>query len=240
MKYMGSKARIAKYIVPIIQNEISDIYIEPFCGGCNVIDKIVCDTRIASDINPYLIALLKAVAAGIEIPDTLTREEYNLVRSNMQNYEKWQVGAVGFLGSYNGRFFDGGYGGIAHTKAGTIRNYYAEARGNLLKQNLNGIIFKHRDYRELKVSKAVIYCDPPYGGMKQYRQKFDHVEFWDVMRQWSKSNIVFISEHAAPSDFETVWEQPITRTIDNTKRVQTIERLFRWKGPKEGEEGEER
>ena len=44
MKYMGSKSRIAKYIVPIIQNYIDDYniktYVEPFCGGCNVIDKI--------------------------------------------------------------------------------------------------------------------------------------------------------------------------------------------------------
>ena len=37
MKYMGSKSRIAKYIVPIIQeyidkNEIKN-YLEPFVGG---------------------------------------------------------------------------------------------------------------------------------------------------------------------------------------------------------------
>ena len=44
MKYMGSKSRIKKHIVPIIQelidkNEIKT-YIEPFVGGANVIDNI--------------------------------------------------------------------------------------------------------------------------------------------------------------------------------------------------------
>ena len=46
MKYMGSKSRIAKDIVPIIQKCINDnnidIYIEPFVGGANIIDKIKC------------------------------------------------------------------------------------------------------------------------------------------------------------------------------------------------------
>ena len=41
---MGSKSRIAKDIVPIIQKYIDDnriiSYIEPFVGGANVIDKI--------------------------------------------------------------------------------------------------------------------------------------------------------------------------------------------------------
>lgn len=54
MKYMGSKSRIAKDIVPIIQkyidgNDITEYY-EPFCGGCNVIDKIRCEHKYASDL----------------------------------------------------------------------------------------------------------------------------------------------------------------------------------------------
>lgn len=49
---MGSKNRITKYIVPIIQKYIDEnniqTYIEPFVGG-NVIDKVSCDIRIGSD-----------------------------------------------------------------------------------------------------------------------------------------------------------------------------------------------
>lgn len=65
MKYMGSKSRIAKQIVPIIQSGIErdgrDSYIEPFVGGANVIDKIKCKYRVGFDINEYLIALLQHV-----------------------------------------------------------------------------------------------------------------------------------------------------------------------------------
>lgn len=50
IKYMGSKSRIAKDIIPIIQKYIDDneitSYIEPFCGGANVIDKIKCKTEL--------------------------------------------------------------------------------------------------------------------------------------------------------------------------------------------------
>lgn len=37
MKYLGSKNRIAKYLVPIIEsyiNEDTKGYLEPFVGGC--------------------------------------------------------------------------------------------------------------------------------------------------------------------------------------------------------------
>jgi len=50
MKYQGSKSRIAKYIVPIIQDYIDrldrPIYFEPFVGGANVIDKVDCAVRV--------------------------------------------------------------------------------------------------------------------------------------------------------------------------------------------------
>ena len=63
MNYFGSKSRQAKYIVPIIQKYIDDnnitVYIEPFVGGANVIDKIVCPFRYGYDINKYVIALFK-------------------------------------------------------------------------------------------------------------------------------------------------------------------------------------
>ena len=45
MKYIGSKAKIANEIVPILQSYISAYnikqYVEPFAGGFNVIDYIL-------------------------------------------------------------------------------------------------------------------------------------------------------------------------------------------------------
>ena len=65
MVYQGSKNRLAKFLVPIIQKYIDDnsikTYIEPMCGSCSIIEKIQCDNRIAADVNDELIALLQYV-----------------------------------------------------------------------------------------------------------------------------------------------------------------------------------
>ena len=96
MKYMGSKSRIAKDIVPIIQKEIDETganYYEPFCGGCNIIDKINAKTRCASDNNKYLIAMWKHLTENLdsEYPKEISYEHYSDVRANKKTT---------FLGSY--------------------------------------------------------------------------------------------------------------------------------------------
>lgn len=59
MKYMGSKNKISKELLPlIIKNRIpNQWYVEPFVGGCNMIDK-VDGNRIGNDSNIYLIEML--------------------------------------------------------------------------------------------------------------------------------------------------------------------------------------
>lgn len=141
IKYVGSKSRIAKHIVPIIQTYIdqtdASFYLEPFVGGANVIDKISCGKKIGYDINHYLIELFKNMDLINSLPDEITKEEYNAVRKSYQTgdskYPDWYIGAVGFLASYNGKFF-GGRAGIVKTKIGTMRNYYDEAKRNLMSQ----------------------------------------------------------------------------------------------------------
>ena len=58
MVYQGSKNRLAKFLVPIIQKYIDGngikTYIEPMCGSYSIIEKIQCENRIASDINEEL------------------------------------------------------------------------------------------------------------------------------------------------------------------------------------------
>ena len=109
---MGSKSRIAKHIVPIIQRYIDENnikkYYEPFVGGANIIDKIDCSKKIGSDLNKYLIALLKHVAEGGELYETVDKELYDKARTAFNNgdtseFEDWQVGNIGFIASYNGR-----------------------------------------------------------------------------------------------------------------------------------------
>lgn len=64
MKYMGSKSRIAKSIVPILQNHLEEdmIFIDTCVGGANIIDKIPKTVkRYGNDNNKYLIALYNVV-----------------------------------------------------------------------------------------------------------------------------------------------------------------------------------
>lgn len=213
MKYMGSKAKVARYIVPIIQKQIErsgyETYLEPFCGGCNVIDKIEAPQRIASDCNKYLIALMQHIQAGGELPGYIEREEYAKVRANRDDYPEWYAGYVGFVASYNGRFFDGGYSGKTQTTGG-LRDYQDEGRRNIEAQRdkLKDVIFLHKDYRAWSPTGCVIYMDPPYENTKQYKsvEIFDHADFWRVARLWSHDNIVLISEQEAPDDFVPVWD----------------------------------
>ena len=245
MKYMGSKSRIVDNILPIIQERLRDYniktYIEPFCGGCNVIDKVQCDTKIASDNQKYLIALLKNVQEITEFPDELTREHYSEVREcfnkGLNTYPDWYIGAIGFLGSYNGRFYDGGFAKTNYSKSKTtdhiiIRNYYKEAKENLIEQipRLEDIQFQCGDYKELYSDKVdcLFYCDIPYKGTKQYgsSKNFDYDRFWNWAEKMSERNIVLVSEHEAPLEWKCIWQQEVKRTIDNTKRVKAVEKLF--------------
>lgn len=237
MKYMGSKAKVARYIVPIIQEQIErsgyETYLEPFCGGCNVIDKIEAPQRIASDCNKYLIALMQHIQAGGELPGYIEREEYAKVRANRDDYPEWYAGYVGFVASYNGRFFDGGYSGKTQTTGG-LRDYQDEGRRNIEAQRdkLKDVIFLHKDYRAWNPTGCVIYMDPPYENTKQYKsvEIFDHADFWRVARLWSHDNIVLISEQEAPDDFVPVWIHSVTRTMNQNKDDSSHRKAIRCEG----------
>lgn len=231
---MGSKSRIAKYIVPIIQREIDRTghgYWEPFCGGCNIIDKISATSKTASDVHPHLIAMWQKLQSDTSwIPETISYEEYADVRDHPDQYPDWYVGWVGFVASYNGRYFDGGYAKTIISKTGVERNYYNEAKRNILAQvpNILDVKLSCIDYRKVSPENLIVYCDPPYSGAKGFSTgSFDTAEFWDIMREWSENNVVLISEQSAPEDFSCIWQQGVTRTQDNRKRISAVERLYR-------------
>lgn len=238
MVYQGSKNRLAKYIVPIIQkyidNSNANVFIDCFVGGANLIDKISCERKIASDINPDLIALLKYIQQDNEIniaPESCDFEHYADVRENRNTgkYSKEYVALIGYCASYGGRYWDGGYG-----RAGK-RNLFMDRLLNLKRQapNLKGVEFTVRDYKEyenLGIKNAVIYCDPPYKGVKQYgRYKIDYERFYDFCRRMSQDNIVVVSEYDMPDDFECIWRMEYkTGTQDSKKiHIKTVnEKLF--------------
>ena len=76
MKYMGSKNRLAKELLPIIlkDRKQGQWYVEPFVGGANMIDK-VDGNRIGSDNNKYLIEALKMIRDNPNIIPDLEQQK---------------------------------------------------------------------------------------------------------------------------------------------------------------------
>ena len=245
MKYMGSKARFTKYILPIIlKDRLSEqTYVEPFAGGMNTIAE-VDGNRIANDNNKYLIAMWNGIEKGVIYPTEISKELYSLARDVFNGNETRMTddlaGWIGFMASANGRFFEGGYSGKSNTKIGTVRDYIAESIRNIEKQipKMVGVDFVSGDYRELEMPKnSIIYCDIPYEGTKQYSTSkgFNHVEFWDWVREKSKQgNKVYVSEYNAPTDFVCVWEKQAKSSLSANGVIGgnkiSLERLFVYGG----------
>lgn len=240
MKYMGSKARLSKNLAPIIQSYIDknnvEFYIEPFVGGANMIDKIKCENRIGYDKSKELIALLNHAKESTDYPEDIPKNIYDSVRTsfnkNDNTYSDTYRGIVGYLASCKGRFFDGGYSGTRIGKDGKVRNYYDEAKRNLLKQSpdLKDITFIHvNTYSDIDVpSGCVVYCDPPYKNTKQYgtSKNFNHDEFWQWVRELSNKCIVLVSELQAPNDFKCIWQQDLKIAMNNDTSKVNTEKLF--------------
>lgn len=234
MKYMGSKNRISKDILPIIlkDRKPDQWYVEPFVGGANLIDKVK-GNRIGADVNKYLIALWQGLQQGENPITYIPKDIYSEARKDFKTgtnlfYSDFLIGWIGFMGSYNGRFFDGGYSG--HDVKG--RDYIWEQIRNTLNQlpNIKDIVFKYCSYLDLAIpDESIIYCDIPYLGTKEYStsRSFDHVIFWGWVRlKVSEGQKVFISEYQAPDDFTCVWEKQITNTMHQNKTKRPTEKLF--------------
>lgn len=234
MKYIGSKARLSKELAPIINDYISchNIvkYVEPFVGGANMIEHIECSIKVGADSNEYLISMWERLQQGWIPPTNMSKTEYENIRDNKSAYPKELVAIAGLVATYNAKWF-GGYAGIVTTKIGTERNYYDEARRNILAQvpHLQTVKFHHKKFQDIRIEKlhgCLVYCDPPYQNSTEYKDSFCHDEFWNWVRNISKISKVFVSEYNAPKDFICLWEHPIKTTLDKSTRKTAVEKLF--------------
>ncbi len=174
----------------------------------------------------------------------ITKEKYDYWRNEYKEYKHKSyndnflthfaiIGFVGFMGSFNGRFYDGGYSGKTET-----RNYIDEQIRNTLSQldTLHDITFQCSDYTDLFNRIAVyekpciIYCDPPYKETKQYAYstKFDYDKFYAFCSWMAElGHKVIISEYDMPSpQFKPIWEMEVTNSMNTTKTYKPVEKLF--------------
>lgn len=231
MRYMGSKRRIAKYLLTImLRDRKKRLYVEPFVGGANVIDKVGYGKRIGADINFYLIELLKALQRGWIPPDTLDKKEYLNIKQNKSHYPPELVGFAGIGCSFASKWFAGLFTG----KNG--RDYVKEVKEDLLRQapRLKGIDFIHSDYQDLILdTPSLIYCDPPYEGTTSYKDPFNHELFYNWCRgKVKEGHIIYLSEYSAPSDFKLIIEIDHATNFKNLNKtkdgeMRRIERLYK-------------
>lgn len=233
MKYMGSKARVAKEIMPFL-NSSNGFYYEPFAGGMNMVAAYdhTGVKRFANDSNRYLIAMFKALQSGWVPDDYYEKDFYKFVQKTFAVPDH-MIGWLGFNCSYSGKWFGGCFAGIVQTRGG-VRNYQTEAKRNVMNQilNLSDVSFSCKPYDEMVFVKgSTVYCDPPYEGTTGYKDGgFDHSKFWEWVREVSVDCKVLVSEYNAPDDFTPVWSKPVKSSLSANGSVggnkTSVEKLF--------------
>lgn len=232
MKYMGSKNRIAKHILPIMLKEMEckgyTTWVEPFVGGGNVIDKVPEKyKRIGADLNEHTIAAMLGIRDFVDmLPSEVSKEYYKSIKGTPAHpVNSW----IRFECSFGAKL-DNGY---ASNKEG--RNYAEKGKNLAIKQSpkIQSVEFICCSYEDLSsVTNSLIYCDSPYQGTTGYKTgEFNHEEFFDWCRLMkSKGNVVFVSEYNAPEDFELVWQGEIKTNFSSTRKAAThnaVEKLFK-------------
>jgi len=236
MKYMGSKNRIAKFILPIMLKEANEkgitTWVEPFVGGANMIDKVPNNfQRIGIDSNAHTIAALIAIRDLVDkLPTEVSEEYYKSLKGSKPDPI---TSLIRFGASFGGKFENGFARG--RNNNGVPRNYWNETIRNAQKQSpkLQGVKFINGSYDDYSdFENCLIYCDPPYEGTTSYKTgTFDHPKFWDWCRKMGEKNLVFVSEYNAPADFECVWQGEV-KTNFASQRVKAthraVEKLFKF------------
>jgi DNA adenine methylase len=253
MKYLGGKQRLGKHLSPYLheiwdKNEKLVGYMEPFCGSLGVLKNMTdIDSKkiVANDYHADLIEMWKEVQAGtFEYPSSISEKEY-LEAKEMESPSAYKA-FVGFGMSFGGRYF----GAYSQKYLNGKKEDFCKEMVNSLTRTaplIQNVKFMNKDYRKLKPKNMLVYCDPPYAKTKfpiKYRREvkkydtFDNEEFWDVVRDWSKNNVVVVSETTAPDDFVEVWNQERYRSAAQSSKTRfsakskkpsdthTVEKLF--------------
>ena len=165
-------------------------------------------------------------------PDkNLTVNDYKWYKEN-GSIEDPLYTAIGFGLSYAGKWW-GGYDSYYDNRGKegeTTRSLVNSLKKTFSKPHIKNATFTNLSYEQLNPTNSIIYCDPPYADTTGYSAigEFDHETFWNVMRQWSIHNEVFISEFNAPNDFEVIWEKPYKVQMCKEQQ-QVTEKLFKYR-----------
>ena len=242
MKYMGSKNRIAKHLIPIMVAEADSkgitTFIDCMVGGANLIDKVPTRfKRVGYDINEHVIMALVDIRDNVDkLPTEVSEEYYKSLRGALPtSITSW----IRFVCSFGGKFENG----YAREKGSDSTTFVGYGKRNAQKQspNIQGIQLIHDSYKNLTFENSLVYCDIPYKSTTSYKKSpfgYEHFYQWCI-EQHTKGNIVFISEYEMPEQieyngetykFECVWQGEIKTNFASSRKQAThnaVEKLFK-------------
>ena len=239
MRYLGSKRRIIKELIPFLLKDEKnmDYYIEPFVGGCNSIievkkvSKLKC---IGIDNNPYLILFLNELKKGWKPPKKVSENLYQELRIEQKNKTFDEVNDpvltayVGLLMSFSAKWF-GGY----RRSSDRDEHKIAYQQAINLSKNISDIDFIFASYNEYPIpDSSIIYCDPPYKKVTTgyYNKNFNHEEFYKwCMKIKNSDNRLFLSSYTAPKEFTCLWSKKVRTMVEVKKYKNNIEKLYELK-----------
>lgn len=223
MRYLGGKAKLSKRLIEVIEahTDHRDVVYEPFMGGGGMTPVLAKSFNHVQSYDNHqdLVLMWQALLNGWEPPETLTKQEYEELRTAPPSALR---GFAGFGVSFGGMWFSS----FARDKEG--KDYAAQSRRTLMRdiKHMKNVTVQQADYRELTPFLGdVVYADPPYAGTAQYHCPFDSEEFWRTMERWVELGAdVFVSEFNAPAHWETIMEIP--RKVMVGARREVVDRLF--------------
>jgi DNA adenine methylase len=237
---MGGKFTLATHLLPFVLETKPTRIIEPFLGGGNFMVRAFKEgytgEYIAGDYDKDNSFMWKCVLEGWlpKYEDQPSREEYTEMK-NAAFSENPLRGFVRSVGSF-GSIPWGGYAlGVVYDR-NPEENIWKSAC-NSMKRDSNFVKDKniaiiggdYSTYAEYITPDSVVYCDPPYSATTGYTkgETFDHIRFWDTVREWSKTCPVYVSELTAPDDFVSVFDKGKNHGTGGTMSVKKVtEKLF--------------
>lgn len=247
--YQGGKARYKKEISKVIKDyefnttgsNTLDIF-SPFCGLMSVENELMKDSNrksiLCNDLNPDIIAMWQSLHDNTFTPKKhITEEFYNSVKLQQQpSAERGHyLIAFSFSGIYNSGFRPKYQSKEQYKKQNESQYNKVLEMKKYLRENQNKYEFKCDTYLNYKPKNKLIYCDSPYihsnkQGQNKYLKNFDYQTYWQTMVEWSKDNLVFISEQTIPDNFKdkfkVIWEKKRKTKIHTSKTNKSTEKLF--------------
>lgn len=113
---------------------------------------------------------------------------------------------------------------------GSVRNVSQnllnlERLNEFIASDSRNVILTNKSYEDIDTEPdSVIYCDPPYTGTEQYRNRFCAEKFCGWLRQ--NKNQVFVSEYSMPLDFTEVLAVQKQCRLNDKGCKKTLEKLF--------------